>query len=167
MWSAWSRDNTQQRLGEASLVRQLCLTAAGAAAIGATAVALQRLQQQQPRQRERDGGAAGGGAGGGSGLPATPSAVQPLFGLGWPNREQQLQKTLHEIEKQQHKEAVKQLRRWDERFSLRTKPLAELRALAQKHNIPGRSRMRKPELVAALEAKLGWVQRRQPPPAAQ
>lgn len=38
---------------------------------------------------------------------------------------------LHEIEKQQHKEAVKQLRRWDERFSLRTKPLAELRALAQ------------------------------------
>lgn len=41
------------------------------------------------------------------------------------------------------------------------------RPIRRKHNIPGRSRMRKPELVAALEAKLGWVQRRQPPPAAQ
>jgi hypothetical protein len=38
---------------------------------------------------------------------------------------------LHEIEKQQQRQASKDLKRWDARFALRTKPLAELRSLAQ------------------------------------
>jgi hypothetical protein len=86
---------------QASLIRQLCLTAAGAAAIGATAVVLQRFQQQQqqqeqqqtPRQVERDGSGSGGNKRSAV-LPPPPTAARPLFNLGWPNREKLLQKTV-------------------------------------------------------------------------
>ena len=64
---------------------------------------------------------------------------------------------VHDIEQQRQREAQRELARWDERWRLRSRPLAELRALAAQHRIPGRSRMRKQELVAALEAELGFV----------
>jgi hypothetical protein len=47
------------------------------------------------------------------------------------------------------------LSRWDQRYKLRSAPLAQLRALAAQHKLAGRSRMRKGELVAALEDVLG------------
>ncbi|GAB4816649.1 hypothetical protein N2152v2_003695 [Parachlorella kessleri] len=58
------------------------------------------------------------------------------------------------IESQHSAEAEQALRLWDERFQLRNRSLPELRSLAQRHNIAGRSKMRKRELVEALEQKL-------------
>ncbi|KAI3438992.1 hypothetical protein D9Q98_001404 [Chlorella vulgaris] len=146
-------------------LRQLVPAAVGAAFIGAVVAAtLQSSKQQQDdlqarrQRRQHEGGPLQQL---GNLLPTRPG-----FGLGWPLRseEKRLLKTLHEIEKQQQRQASKDLKRWDARFALRTKPLAELRSLAQRQNIAGRSRMRKMELVAALEDAFGFVQRRPPPP---
>lgn len=87
-------------------------------------------------------------------MPSFKLPLPPFADKG----EKHLLRTLQDIEKQQQREAEKELRQWDQRFSLRTKPVAELRSLAQQHNIAGRSRMRKRELVAALEAELGFSQ---------
>jgi hypothetical protein len=38
---------------------------------------------------------------------------------------------VHDIERRQRSEAVRELRRWDARYELRSQPLSELRALAQ------------------------------------
>ncbi|KAL4423238.1 hypothetical protein ABPG77_000030 [Micractinium sp. CCAP 211/92] len=90
------------------------------------------------------------------GHPAAPPSPPPLH--PW---------QVQDIEQQQQREAQRELARWDERWHLRSRPLAELRALAAQHRIPGRSRMRKQELVSALEAELGFVQLPAPVKAAQ
>ncbi|KAL4434331.1 hypothetical protein ABPG75_000772 [Micractinium tetrahymenae] len=84
------------------------------------------------------------------------------LGLGWAlhDKDKQLAQQVQDIEQQRQREAERELARWDERWRLRSRPLSELRALAARHRIAGRSRMRKQELVAALEAELGFA----PPP---
>lgn len=62
---------------------------------------------------------------------------------------------LQDIELRHQQEAQAELSRWDQRYKLRSAPLAQLRALAAQHKLAGRSRMRKGELVAALEDVLG------------
>ena len=62
---------------------------------------------------------------------------------------------LQDIELRHQQEAQAELSRWDQRYKLRSAPLAQLRALAAQHKLAGRSRMRKGELVAALEDALG------------
>eukprot|EP00798_Chlamydomonas_sp_ICE-L_P014803 gene14803-20858_t len=45
---------------------------------------------------------------------------------------------------------------WDQRYQLRQMSVLQLRAMAREKNIPGRSKMKKAELVVALEHELGW-----------
>ena len=68
---------------------------------------------------------------------------------------------VQDIEQLRQREAAEQLRQWDLRWTLRSKPLTELRALAAKHGVAGRSCMRKQELLAALESRLDLVDSRQ------
>ena len=69
-----------------------------------------------------------------------------------------------DIEVRHQQEADEELRRWDRRYKLRSAPLPQLRALAAQHKLAGRSRMRKGELVAALEAALGTAAAAPSPP---
>jgi hypothetical protein len=134
-------------------------------------VLIQRQQQGAPAQQQRqrpssaDGPPSGNGSGSSS-LPASWAAAlasRQVQGLsfGWPlqtkeqKKERQLAGLLQDIEQRQYREEQAAMRHFDARLGLRTKTLAELRALAQQHNIAGRSKMRKRELVAALEASLG------------
>jgi hypothetical protein len=98
-----NRRQARPNLIFASVLRQLALTAAGAAALGATAVILQKRQQQRGYDSsptpKRDGGAA---------LPvlqgllksaeqlAATAAGEPRVGLSWPlaSKEQQLLNTV-------------------------------------------------------------------------
>ena len=78
----------------------------------------------------------------------------PLAGSPMPNPVTSLPQ-LQDIELRHQQEAQEELARWDQRYKLRSATLAQLRALAAHYGLAGRSRMRKGELVAALEDALG------------
>lgn len=146
-------------------MKQLVVGAAATAAIGMTVrhVLLQQRQQQGTLEQQRqqrggsdiDGAASSSGSSGASGDSSSSSRgwlsvlPQPPR-LGWG-----MQKQDNTLARQ------RELSLWDQRWSLRTRRLSELRAMAQQHSISGRSRMRKNELVAALESTLGLVEETQ------
>ncbi|KAL4521493.1 hypothetical protein Ndes2437B_g07924 [Nannochloris sp. 'desiccata'] len=72
--------------------------------------------------------------------------------LGW---RRSTETELAFIEAKRAREAAYELESWDRRWKLRKKTLPELRQMAAKMKISGRTKMRKPELVAVLEERLG------------
>lgn len=83
-----------------------------------------------------------------------------VFFLPLPKRRQtgSDSRLLGRIVARQHREDAIAAEVWNLRFRLRgSTSLAGLRALAKERHIAGRSKMRKPELIAALETELGLV----------
>jgi hypothetical protein len=58
---------------------------------------------------------------------------------------------IERVEEERRAEEERNLALWDARFTLRTKTLPELKSIARRYDIVGRSRMRKGQLVAAIE----------------
>ncbi len=66
-----------------------------------------------------------------------------------------LEAQVREIEARRAAEEARRQADWDARWALRVRTLPALRALAAEHGVRGRARMRKAELVAAVEAARG------------
>lgn len=144
---------------QAMEAKSLLPALAATAALSAAAVALLQRQQRSPgptlwqrhqRQPERDAGLFGGSTSSSSGggwaeraRSAALGALQRQEGepraapLAWPplqsreqRKEAELQQLLTDAERRQLREAQQEMRLWDRRWSLRTTPLNELRALA-------------------------------------
>lgn len=155
--------------------QQLAWGAAGVAAVGLLALTLKQRHQQHRQRRQELGGdgepgnraAPGEAAGGGRQRQAAPQLPLPLSSwggllqgaLGFKDalKERQLEAQQERIHAERVQLAEVELRRWDDRWALRSRPLGELRALAASHRIAGRSRMRRRELLEALEAALGFT----------
>jgi len=79
------------------------------------------------------------------------------FGLGslFARRTFDLEREIAYIEELQQQEADRLLSLWDRRWQLRRKTLPELRSIAASFSINGRGKMRKAELIAAIEDTQG------------
>ncbi len=86
------------------------------------------------------------------GAAAEPPAAEATAAAPAPSP---LEAQVREIEARRDAEEARRQADWDARWALRVRTLPALRALAAEHGVRGRAKMRKAELVAALEAARG------------
>lgn len=87
-----------------------------------------------------------------SGLPRSTSSK--LFPF---SSRRTIEQELNFIEAKRIREIKREQQLWDQRFSLREKSVVQLREIARKRGVRATSKLRKQELIAAIEAAQGLI----------